>query len=72
MNEPNETAAARLLRARDVAKLLQVHVATVYQMVHDGRFPPPLEIPGITRWAPQTVMAWIAERDAAANGQSSD
>jgi prophage regulatory protein len=52
----------RMLRAKDVAKLLSIHEMTVWTMARDGRLPKPIKIgPGTTCWRYRDIERWLDE-----------
>ena len=55
-----------LLRAEDVAAILDVHVKTLYRMIRDGRFPASTSYAGQKRWRSDIVQTWILAQSAAA------
>ena len=56
----------RLLRVQDVSERIGLCRALVYQMVRDGRFPPPVHITSrAVAWPESDVDAWIEQRIAA-------
>jgi len=50
-----------LVRAKDVAKMLNVSVRTVWTWRDIGRLPAPVKIGGCVRWRRQDVEEWIEE-----------
>ena len=59
--DPNE----RVLSTRELLEKVPLHRATVYRMVDEGRFPPPIRL---TRsrigWRLSSVLGWLAQREA--------
>ena len=54
------TTAEPLLTVKDVAKLLNLAVRTVWRRRSAGEIPPPVEIGGSVRWRPDDLKSWIA------------
>ncbi len=50
----------RLMNDRQVAAILSLHNATVFRLVREGRFPPPIKLGSSTRWRTSDVVAHIA------------
>ena len=48
-----------LLRLRDVTARLGVTHPTVYRLIHEGKFPPPIKIGAAARWEPEAVERYI-------------
>ncbi len=60
--EPS-AASRRLLRLPAVqAALGGMHKTTLYALIRDGRFPPPIKIGGASRWVADEIQAFINER----------
>ena len=59
----------RILSRRDVACLLDVSLSTLWRLVRNGSFPPPMRVsPGRVGWRAKTVERWIDAREAASGG----
>lgn len=57
---------AEYLAARGVATRYQVHPATIWDWVAQGRFPKPVKFaPRCTRWKMSELLAWEAEQGVA-------
>jgi len=55
----------RMLRAKQVAELLGVHIITIYKWVKKERFPPAVQIsPTVKAWRATDVARWLEERAA--------
>ena len=55
----------QILSRRQVAKLLDVSLPTLWRMRKRGEFPQPLQIsPGRVGWCARTVWEWLAERNS--------
>lgn len=50
----------RLLKLPEVCRRVGLGKTMVYEMIRDGRFPPPYKIsPFASRWSEREVVAWI-------------
>ena len=59
------SATPPLVTIAEVAKRLKVDKRTVERMVKAGEFPSPIRVsPGIIRWPPSDIDAWLEERSA--------
>lgn len=69
--EPRAAATGRLLRGRDVFRLVTLSRTTVWRRVRDGTFPAPLSL-GTTRiaWRESDIAAWMAAQKSTTEGQS--
>jgi predicted DNA-binding transcriptional regulator AlpA len=56
----------RLLpRSEVLARLRGMNRSTLWRLVRQGHFPPPIQLtPGLQAWRSSTVSAWIAAREA--------
>jgi len=55
-------ASERLLRRREVERLVGMSRSTIYQKVGEGTFPAPVKIGShAVRWRESNVRRWIAE-----------
>jgi excisionase family DNA binding protein len=52
----------RLLTARELSELLQLHAKTVERMARDGRLPS-LRVLGRLRFRPSDIASWLAARE---------
>lgn len=52
----------RLLRRREVEKLIGFSRAWIYDHMAEGRFPLPVKVGSSVRWKQSSVQRWIAER----------
>lgn len=50
----------RLLRMRDVAAMVSLSAARIYQLIAAGKFPKQHYIGAASRWKQSEVQAWIA------------
>ena len=56
----------RLLRVREVLRIVGVSRATLYEMVRRGAFPAPVRISAIAvGWKQSEVQRWLASRPTA-------
>ena len=63
----------RILSRRDVASLLGVSPTTLWRLVRDRHFPPPMQVsPGRVGWRATTVGTWIDAREAASLGRGEE
>ena len=54
--------AERLVKLDEVCRRVGLGKSMIYQMIKEGRFPPPYKIsPFASRWSEQELVAWIAE-----------
>lgn len=52
----------RLVNLRDVCETVGFKKSTVYTLIKNGKFPPPMKLlSGSSRWVAEEVNAWIAE-----------
>ncbi len=59
--------AARILRMRDLPTRVGLRPSTIYQLVSEGRFPPPFKLVTGGRasgWLESHIDAWLAERSS--------
>ena len=62
-NTLSASGLQRILSRQEVAWLLGISVTTLWRMVRDRRFPPPLRIsPGRVGWPASVVRRWIEEQ----------
>lgn len=52
----------RLWSVRDVASFLNTSERTIWRWVAQGKFPKPSKLNGVTRWLPQDVLGFAADR----------
>jgi excisionase family DNA binding protein len=52
----------QLLSVKDLSRVLQVPVSTIYQWRHRGEGPPPIRVGRHLRFDPADVSAWIEVR----------
>lgn len=50
-----------LVRAADVARLLQVSTRTLWRQLSAGQVPRPVRFGGTVRWRLEEIRKWIAE-----------
>ena len=59
-------ADRRILRRREVVKLIGLSRATLYRMISSGEFPRPVQIsPRCTGWRADEVEEWVSSRPQA-------
>jgi excisionase family DNA binding protein len=51
----------RLMTIEQVAGLMKVHQTTVWRMVKQGTFPPPVKLGSIRRWRATEYNRWLDE-----------
>lgn len=56
-----ETAGARLIKADELAQLLNVSTRTLWRMLSAGKVPEPVRLGGCTRWRLDQVRQWIGD-----------
>lgn len=52
----------QLLTSEEVADLLKVSVASLYQMRYHRQAPPAVRIGGRLRWQPSVVLSWLDDQ----------
>jgi excisionase family DNA binding protein len=62
-------AVPQLLSVPELAKLLQVPVATIYRWRHRGEGPEPIRVGRHLRFDPADVAVWLETRKAASAGR---
>ena len=64
LGEPCKVASTldKLLTARELSDLLQLHVKTVERMARGGRLPS-LRVAGRLRFRPSDIASWLAARE---------
>jgi excisionase family DNA binding protein len=68
----NRADPLRLLRAREVAELLGIHLITVYRWSREGKLPRPVKLArGHTAWRARDLEA-LLDRQQAANVAGGD
>ena len=62
----------KLIKLREVMRITSLSRSTIYQAIHDGRFPKPLKTGarGVA-WLEQEVIDWIAARPRMGSDQRS-
>lgn len=64
MVEPIEnTDPLQLLTYRDVSKLTQISVTTLYDLLAKRKFPQPIRFGAAVRWRRKTVLAWMEQQE---------
>lgn len=59
---PNEEAfSEQLLTVKDVAQLLKVSVPTIYRLIKNDGFPPPLKVGHSSRWSREVVIKYLMQ-----------
>lgn len=63
----NETASDRIIRIREVSRLVGLSRPSIYRMMREGDFPPAIRL-GVNSvgWRASAVEAWINSRPQAA------
>lgn len=52
-----------MLRERDVRATYGLSTSTIYEMISEGTFPPPIKIgPRVVAWPSNHLAAWLADR----------
>ena len=67
----SNTRSTRVLRMRDLPLKVGFAPSTLYELIADGKFPPPFKlIPGgrAAGWLESTIDSWVRERSTAAEG----
>jgi prophage regulatory protein len=63
---------ARIIRMRDLPSKVGLRPSTIYQLVAEGRFPPPFKLilgGRASGWLESQVDAWLAERSSDRDAQ---
>ena len=56
----------RLLRSRQVEEITGMGRSSVYRLMQDGDFPPPVRVgPAAVRWREGTITDWLESRPLA-------
>lgn len=50
------TAVDPLLKATEVAKLLNISVTSIYRRMADGTIPPPIKLGQLSRWSKADIL----------------
>ena len=50
-----------MLTVRDVARMLNCSVRTIYRLTDSGRMPRPVKLGALVRWPRRAVESWINE-----------
>ena len=62
---------ARILRLKDVRKLLNLHKSTIYRLIERKEFPAPIQLgPNSVGWLREEIEEWIASRPRGAVQES--
>jgi prophage regulatory protein len=65
---PPTPAPDRILRRREVERLIGLSCSAIYRRIADGTFPPPLDLGGnAVGWRESTVVAWLDSRQPRAH-----
>ncbi len=59
------SADERLLTSKELLQRVPLNRATIWRMVQEGRFPPPIQITAnriVWRWS--AVLSWLADRES--------
>ena len=66
MNERVFPMHDRLMRRREVEKILGISRSSIYRLMQEGRFPRPVRIgPAAVRWRASDITAWLESRPVA-------
>jgi prophage regulatory protein len=64
---------AKLLRLPEVCSRVGMRRTSIYALISEGRFPPPVKVGGASAWVDREITLWIeglvASRDASARGR---
>ena len=56
----------RLMRRREVEKILGISRSSIYRLMQEGRFPRPIRIgTAAVRWRASDITAWLESRPVA-------
>ena len=61
----------RLIRLPEVLDRTALKKTSVYKLITEGDFPPPVKVGAMSAWVEQEVIDWIADRAAARQSTSS-
>jgi prophage regulatory protein len=62
---PDPLADDRILDPQELLERIPLDRSTVYRMVQEGRFPPPIRLTAFRiGWRWSAILAWLAEREA--------
>lgn len=62
-----------LIRMKTVMVLTGLARSTIYKLIHQGRFPPPLKIgERIVAWRAADILDWVEDRTIALSPSSSE
>ena len=67
----NNNGSTRVLRMKDLPPKVGFQPSTLYELIANGKFPPPFKlVPGgrAAGWLEGTIDAWVLDRVAAAKG----
>ena len=67
----SNTRSTRVLRMKDLPPKVGFQPSTLYELIANGKFPPPFKlIPGgrAAGWLESTIDAWVLKRSTAAEG----
>ena len=57
---------ARILRLKDVRKVIGLHKSTIYRLIDAKKFPKPIRLgPNAVGWLREEIDEWIATRERA-------
>lgn len=49
----------KLYRINEVCNITGIRPSTVYKLIREGKFPPPLKINNTSSWTSQSINNWI-------------
>ena len=59
-NKEENAMQDRLLRRREVEKIMGMSRSSIYRLMQEGEFPRPVRVgPAAVRWKASDIMAWI-------------
>ena len=61
----------KLIRLPEVLDRTALKKTSVYKLITEGDFPPPVKVGSMSAWVEQEVIDWIADRAAARQSMSS-
>ena len=66
MNERVFPMHDRLMRRREVEKILGISRSSIYRLMQEGKFPRPVRIgPAAVRWKASDIATWLESRPVA-------
>lgn len=61
----------KLIRLPEVLERTAMKKTSVYKLITEGEFPPPVKIGPMSAWVEQEIIDWISERACARQSMSS-